>query len=85
MDVTEDGMVIDVRFLQSRKASFPIDVIFDVIFTVIKLIHPKNVLELIEVTPDGIVMNDNEEHPENAYDSIDVTEDGMFIDVRFLQ
>ena len=40
IDVTEDGIFIDVRFLQSRKALLPIDVIFDVIFTVFKLIHP---------------------------------------------
>ena len=43
IDVTEDGMVIDIRFLQFWKAELPIDVIFDVIFTVFKLIHPLNV------------------------------------------
>ena len=42
-------------------------------------------LSLIEVTPDGIVMDVNDEHPENALDPIDFTEDGMVIDVRFLQ
>ena len=39
IDVTEDGMFIDVRFLQLPKALLPIDVILDVIFTVFKLIH----------------------------------------------
>ena len=66
IDVTEDGIVIDVRFLQSRKAYAPIDVIFDVIFTVFKLIHPLNVFSLIEVTLYGIVMDVNDSHPENA-------------------
>ena len=79
-------MVTDVRFLQFWKALFPIDVILDdVIFTVFKLIHPLNVLSLILVTPDGIVMDVNNEHPKNALDPTDVTEDGMVIDVRFLQ
>ena len=54
-------MVIDVRFLQSSKALFPIDVIFDEIFTNFKLIHSKNVKLLIEVTLDGIVMDVNDE------------------------
>ena len=40
---------------------------------------------LIEVTPDGIVMDVNEEHPQNAHFPIDVTEDGMVIEERFLQ
>ena len=41
IDVTEDGMVIDVIFLQFSKAPIPIDVKFDdVIFTVFKLMHP---------------------------------------------
>ena len=47
--------------------------------------HPLNVKLLIEVTPDGIVMDVNDEHPLNALDPIDVTEDGIVIDVRFLQ
>ena len=42
-------------------------------------------LTSIEVTPDGIVIDVNDEHPENAWYPIDVTEDGMVIDVRFLQ
>ena len=58
--------------------------IFDVIFTIFKLLHPLNVKSLIEVTPNGIVMDVNDEHPENALDPIDVTEDGIIIDVRFL-
>ena len=78
-------MVIDVRFLQSSKVYLPIDLMFDVIFTVFKLIHPLNVQSLIEVTPDGIVMDVNDSHPEKAKDPIDVTEDGIVIDVRFLQ
>ena len=82
---TEDGMVIDVRFLQFWKALFPIAVRFDVIFTLFKLVHPLNVKLLIEETFDGIIMDDNDEHPENALDPIDVTEDGMVIDVRFMQ
>ena len=61
------------------------DVIFDVKFTVFKLLHPSNVLSLIEVTPDGIVMDDNDSHPPNAKFPIDLTEDGILIDVRFLQ
>ena len=78
-------MIIDVRFLQPSKALFPIDVMFDdVMFTVFKLVHPLNVLSLIEVTLDGIVMDVNDEHFENANDPIDLTEDGMVIDVRFL-
>ena len=32
-------MVIDVRFLQLEKALIPIDVRFDVTFTVFKLVH----------------------------------------------
>ena len=59
--------------------------IFDVIFTFLKLIHPLNVLLLISLTPDGIVMEDNDIHPKNAYGPIDVTEDGIVIDARFLQ
>ena len=56
-------MFIDVRFLQSSKAYHPIDVIFDVIFTVFKLIHPLNVPSSIEVTFDGIMMDVNDSHP----------------------
>ena len=85
IDSTEGGMAIDIRFLQSRKAPFPIDVIFDVIFTAFKLVHPSNVLSSIEVTKDGIVIDANDSHPLNASDPIDSTEDGMIIDVRFLQ
>ena len=44
-----------------------------------------NVYSSIEVTPDGIVMDVNDEHPSNALDLIDSTDDGMTIDVRFLQ
>ena len=55
-------MVIDVRLLHSRKAPFPIDVIFDVIFTVFKLKHSSNVPLLIEVTFGGIVIDVNDEH-----------------------
>ena len=40
IDLTEGGMAIDVRLLQSSKAPIPIDVRFDVIFTVFKLKHP---------------------------------------------
>ena len=85
IDVTDDGMVIDARFLQSQKTLFPIDVIFDVKFTFSKLVHPLNVSSLILVTPDGIMMDVNDSHPSNALIPIDVTEDGMIIDVRFLQ
>ena len=43
IDVTEDGIVIDVRLLQPEKASFPIDVIFDdVKFTLFKLVKLLN-------------------------------------------
>ena len=59
--------------------------IFDVIFTFFKLLHNLNVKQSIKVTPDGIVMDDNDSHPSNALLPIDVTEDGMIIDVRFLQ
>ena len=59
--------------------------IFDVIFTIFKLLHPLNVLSLIEVTPDGIVIDINDSQKENASVPIEVTEDGMFIDVRFWQ
>ena len=55
--------------------------IFDVIFTVFKLVHPLNVPSLIEVTPDGIVMAVNDSHPKKAKLPIDFTEDGMIIDV----
>ena len=55
---------------------------FDVIFTVFKLVHSRNAYSLIDVTPDGIVIDVNELHPENAWLPIDVTEDGMFIDIR---
>ena len=60
---TDVGMFNDARFLQLRKALFPTDVIFDVIFTVFKLIHLENVLSSIEVTPDGIVMDVNDSQP----------------------
>ena len=40
IDVTEDGMLIDVRFLQFSKALFPIDMKFDVILTEFKRVHP---------------------------------------------
>ncbi len=43
IDVTEGGIVIDVRILQLQKAWPPIEVIFDVIFTVFKIVHPLNV------------------------------------------
>ena len=79
-------MIIDVRFLQSQKALVPTVVRFDdVIFTVIKLVHPLNVYILIDVTPDGILMDINDSHPSNAQIPMDVTEDGMVIDVSFLQ
>ena len=39
---TEDGMIIDVRLLQSSKALLPINVIFEVVFTVFKQAHPEN-------------------------------------------
>ena len=79
-------MVIDARLMQSRKASYPIDVKYDdVVFTVFKLKHPSNVESPIEVTPDGIVIDVNDSHPLNALVPIDSTEDGMIIDVRFLQ
>ena len=55
------------------------------IFTIFKLLHPLNVLSLIEVTFDGIVIDVNDEHLENASVPIEVTEDGIVIDVRFLQ
>ena len=64
IDVTEDGMVIDVRFVQLLKAHVPIDVIFDdVIFTVFKLVQLWNVLFSIDVTPDGIEMDGKDSHP----------------------
>ena len=40
IDETEDGIVIEVRFLQFMKAFSPIDVRFDVIFTAFKPVHP---------------------------------------------
>ena len=52
--------------MHEEKAPFPIDVRFDVIFTVFKLLHPLNVFVSISVTPDGIVIDVNDEHPENA-------------------
>ena len=59
-------MVNDVRFLQYPKAAVLIDVIFDVIFTLFKLKHCWNAQLSIEITPDGIVTDVNDEHPENA-------------------
>ena len=55
------------------------------IFTVFKLLHPRNVLSSILVRADGIVIDDNDEHLENALVPIDVTDDGMIIDVRLAQ
>ena len=63
IDVTDDGTVIDIRFLQPLKAYIPIVVIFDVISTVFKLVHPSNVLSSIVVTSDGIVIDANDSHP----------------------
>ena len=40
---------------------------------------------LIDIIPDGIVIDVNDSHLSNAHGPIDVTEDGMFIDARFLQ
>jgi len=53
-----------------------------VIFTVSKLEHPWNVSFSIEVTPEGIVIDVNEEHAKNARIPIDATDDGMTVDVR---
>jgi len=39
----------------------------------------------IEVTPDGIVMDVNDEQPWNAETPIDVTEDGIVMEARLLQ
>ena len=61
--MTDDGIVIDVRFVHPLKVYLPIEVRFDWIFTVFKLEHLRNVLSLIEVTPDGIVIDTNDEHP----------------------
>ena len=36
------------------------------------------------MTPDGIVMDDNDSQFENAPTPMDDTEDGMIIDVRFV-
>ena len=58
---------------------------FDVIFTIFKLVHLSKVSFLIEVTRDGMVMDVNDSHPSNVHDPIDVTEDGILIDARFLQ
>ena len=44
IDVTFDGMVIDARLVQLLKAYDPIASTFDVIFTVVKLVHPSNIL-----------------------------------------
>ena len=54
IDVTEDGMFIDLRFLQLRKEDLPIEVIFDVIFTVSKLIHSSNAYCSMVLTPSSI-------------------------------
>ena len=43
IDVTEDGIFIDVRFLQSQKAKLPNVTSFDRMFTVFRLVHPENV------------------------------------------
>ena len=63
---TEDGMFIDLRFLQFLKAFSPIVVRFDVIVIVFKLIHTVNVPNLIGIKFDGMVMNVNDSHKENA-------------------
>ena len=55
------------------------------IFTLSKLLHPLNVLSSIEVTPDGIVIDLNDEHLENALNPIDVTDVGILMDVRLWQ
>ena len=39
-EVTEDGIIIDERFEQPLKAHSSIDLRFDVMFTVFKLLHP---------------------------------------------
>ena len=59
--------------------------IFDVIFTVFKLLHPWNALFKILVIPDGIVIDGNDSHPLNAWALISVTDDGIVIDVRLEQ
>jgi len=48
-------------------------------------LHPENAYDPINVTEDGMFIDDNDSHPANAPIPIEVTEDGMIIDVRFLQ
>ena len=60
--MTEDGICIDVRLVQLQKANLSIDVRFDAIITVFKLVHASNAFSEIEVTPDGIVMDVNDSH-----------------------
>ncbi len=62
----EDGIVIDVRFLQPRNARCPIVVRFDVMFTVLKLEHTRNEYVPTSVRPDRTVIDDNNIHPSNA-------------------
>ena len=73
IDVTVDGTVIDGRFEQPEKAYFSIDIRFELIFTVVRLMHPSNVLSAIVLTPDGIVIDFNDSHAEKAYAPMDIT------------
>ncbi len=78
-------MIIEERLLHLLKAYLPIDMRFEVMFTVSKLMQLSNADSLIDVTAGGIVMDVNDLHPANARLSMDVTDDGIVIDARFLQ
>jgi len=73
---------MEVRFSHRQKASLSIDVRFDLISTVFKLVHPRNAIEPITETLDGIVMDSNDTHLVNEPNPTDKREDGKLIDVR---
>jgi hypothetical protein len=76
MEVTESGIVIELRLLQSVKTESLSDVATSGILNATRLWHPEKAAEPIEVTPSGISIDFKLEQPENAA-PIDSTESGI--------
>ena len=84
--VTELGIVIVTKLLQSRNALIPIFVTFSGIFIVTKLLHPQKVFWLIAVKLllGSNVTEVNLVQPWNAPKLILVTELGIVIEAKLL-
>ena len=82
IDVTELGIIIEVKPVQFLKAVLPIDVTELGMLIDVRLEHPKKVLSFIDVTESGMVIEVKLVQFLKAVLPIDVTEFGMLIDVR---